>query len=90
MYWLKLILTETALEVFFIKGVLSYRWKRLSRKLCVYYNMLYSHSISSFTVKEAGYLDNSGVAKKTAEDILKFAQKKEQLTREVLSTVETR
>ena len=52
--------------------------------------MLYSHSISSFTVKEVGYLDNSGVAKKTAEDILKFAQKKEQLTREVLSTVEKR
>ena len=52
--------------------------------------MLYSHSISSFTVKEVGYLDNSGVAKKTAEDILKFAQKTEQLTREVLSTVEKR
>ena len=38
------------------------------------------HGISSITIKKAGYQEKSGVSKKNAKDILKFAQKKGTIT----------
>ena len=45
----------------------SLQIERLSQMLLVCYVLLHSQSISSITVKKAGYWDTSGVSKKPAE-----------------------